>query len=249
MLTDQLPRHFLCVLLLFIFACSLSNANTPLTITSGRGEPFVNIEHNGFYDLIVENMFQRIGVEAKTILLPSERSLINANSGVDDGNIARIRGIEKKYKNLVMVPEKVIDFDFVAFTKNRQFEIEGWKSLKPYNVAFINGWKAFEKNVKHYKSLVRTRDSAQLFELLNNDRVDVVLYDLWSGAWRNRQHSDNVDYLRPPVASYQLYLYINKKHKKLIPELSNALVSMKTDGTYQRIYEQTLNKLLKEHLY
>ncbi len=191
-------------------------------------------------------MFQRIGVDVKTILLPSERSLINVNNGVDDGNIARIKGVEKKYKNLVMIPEKIINFDFVVFTKNKQFKVSNWQSLKPYNVAFINGWKFFEKKVKQYKSLVRTRDSKQLFNLLSNGRVDIVLYDLWSGVWWTDVNSSDIHYLQPPIARVQLYLYLNKKHKYLVAGLSEALKSMKKDGTYQRIYNETLNKLLKK---
>jgi len=189
-------------------------------------------------------MFQRIGLEAKTVLLPSERSLINANTGVDDGNIARVKGLNKKYKNLIMVPEKIIDFDFVAFTKNKHFKVNNWESLKPYNVAFINGWKFFEKKVKHYKSLVRARDSEQLFDLIGNSRVDIALYDLWSGVWWAKMNSSDIHYLQPPIARVQLYLYINKKHKSRVKELSQALRSMKIDGTYQRIYDETLNKLL-----
>jgi len=244
MLPKRITSKSLLSFLLLLFFPLLIHANTSFTITSGRGEPFVNAEQNGFYDLIVKNMFQRVGIDAKTVLLPSERSLISANTGVDDGNIARIKGIEKKYSDLVMVPEKIIDFDFVVFTKNRQFEIEGWKSLEPFNVAFINGWKAFEKKVIYYKTLVKPRDTVQLFELLRNDRVDIALYDLWSGVWWVRHHADEIHYLQPPVASYQLYLYVNKKHRALVSELSSALKSMKEDGTYQKIYEQTLTKFL-----
>jgi polar amino acid transport system substrate-binding protein len=231
--------------LLIIFIPSLSLATTPLIITSGRGEPFVNAQQTGFYDLIVKHMFQRINITATTVLLPSQRSLINANTGINDGNIARIKGLEKKFPNLAMVPEKIIDFDFVAFTKNKQLKVSNWESLKPYNIAFINGWKAFEKKATHYKSLVRTRDSEQLFNLLNNNRVDLVLYDLWSGAWWIQQANSEIDYLRPPIASYQLYLYIHKKHKHLLPGLAKSLRDMKQDGTYQKIYDTSLNSLLK----
>jgi len=234
------------VLLLGFFSTSVVCAETTLSITSGRGEPFVNTEHNGFYDLIVKNMFQRINVDAKTVLLPSERSLINANAGINDGNIARIKGLEKKYKNLRMVPGKIIDFNFVVFTKNKNHKIKNWDDLEPYNVAFINGWKVFEKKVSRYKSLVKTRDSQQLFKLLKKDRIDIALYDQWSGVWWTRNNnSQKIHYLLPPIASYQLYLYLNKKHEKLVPQLSQALQSMKDDGTYQRIYDQTLNRLVK----
>lgn len=244
MSTKQFLNHLFCVLMLFLLFPSLSNANGFLTISSGRGEPFLTVDQRGFYDLIVKNMFERIGVKAKTVLLPSERSLLNANAGIDDGNIARIKGVEKKYTNLVIVPEKVIDFEFVAFTKNKQIKVENWVNLKPYNVAFINGWKVFEQKVTDYKTLVRTRDSQQLFELLDNNRVDVALYDLWSGVWWAKKYTSGTLYRQPPIASFELYLYLHKKHQKLVPKLVKALKDMKLDGTYQQIYDETLTQLL-----
>lgn len=236
--------RYLCIFLGFIVASPLF-ADTPLSITSGRGEPFVSPDGSGFYDQVVKNMFHRINVEARTILLPSERSLINANTGVDDGNIARIKGIEKKYSNLVRVPEKIIDFDFVVFSRNVRFDVTGWESLKPYNIAFINGWKAFEKKVKQYKSLIRVKDTDQLFSLLNSNRTDIVLYDRWSGLWWLKQHPGDIYYLQPPIASVELYLYLHKKHTQLVPKLARALQDMKQDGTYQKIYQQSLGQLQK----
>ncbi|VAW67823.1 hypothetical protein MNBD_GAMMA08-2397, partial [hydrothermal vent metagenome] len=77
-------NKFLFILILNAFIPALSHAESIISITSGRGEPFVNSQQNGFYDQIVKQMFQRINVKAKTISLPSERSLINANTGIDD---------------------------------------------------------------------------------------------------------------------------------------------------------------------
>ncbi len=233
-------------LLFVIFVPSPLYADSPLLITSGRGEPFVKPDNTGFYDLIVKTMFNRVGVNAKTILLPSERSLLSANTGIDDGNIARIKGIEKKYKNLVMVPEKIIDFEFVVFTRNNTIQANNWDDLRSYNVAFITGWKFFEKRVKAYISLVKVKDSTQLFGLLNHDRVDIALYDLWSGLWQVKHFQDSgVLYLKPPLARVKLYLYLNKKHRQLVPGLAKALKAMKQDGTYSLIYNQSLNVLLE----
>ncbi len=234
-----------CFLIICAFLPLVINADTSISITSGRGAPFVKPDQSGFYDLIVINMFKRAGLRAKTVLLPSERSLINANTGIDDGNIARIKGLEKKYPNLVMVPGKVIDFDFVVFTKSKNFKVKDWRSLKPYNIAFINGWKYFEKKARYYKSLTRVKSSTQLFNLLNNNRADIALYDLWSGLWWLRRNTADIHFLLPPIASVKLYLYVNKKYKKLVPMLSRALAEMKKDGTYKLIYDKTLSRLLK----
>lgn len=236
----------ICLLNIGIFLSLSVFADASMSITSGRGAPFVRPDHNGFYDLIIINMFKRIGVSAKTVLLPSERSLINANMGIDDGNIARIKGLEKKYPDLIMVPEKIIDFDFVAFTKNKTIKIHDWKSLKPYNITFINGWKFFEKKALHYKSLLRVQNSSQLFNLLNKNRAEIALYDLWSGLWWLKHNAaGDIRYLTPTLGRVKLYLYINKKHKKMVPALSRALAEMKKDGTYKTIHDKTLSSLLK----
>ncbi len=232
-------------LVFFMAMNTVVHAEDEITITSGRDAPFVTAEGDGFYDLIVKEIFQRVGIKAKTVLLPAERSLVNANSGIDDGNIARIKGLEKKYTDLRMVPGKIIDFDFLVFTKDKQFTVDGWKSLKPYNVAYINGWKLFEKKVTHYRSLTKAQDSAQLFGLLENDRADVVLFDRWSGIMWLKQHPVNIRFLQPPLASMELFLYVNKKHQRLVPQLADALQSMKLDGTYIKIYDRTLGRFSK----
>ncbi len=247
MVFSQLKPNIFIGLFAGLFFFSIAASAASISITSGRGEPFVNASQSGFYDLIVKEMFSRIGLQARTILLPSERSLINANTGADDGNIARIKGLESKYTNLVRVPGKIIDFDFVAFTKNSRLKINNWKSLKPYNVTFINGWRLFEKKVKYYKSLVRTKDSTQLFALLKNNRVDIGLYDMWSGLWWVKKNSSDIHYLTPPIVTFKLYLYMHKKYNKLVPGLSAALATMKKDGTYESIFNKTLQKLTKEH--
>ncbi|WP_198265724.1 substrate-binding periplasmic protein [sulfur-oxidizing endosymbiont of Gigantopelta aegis] len=234
--------HYSFFFILFINLINSSAWAEPVIVfSSGKADPFVTTAHDGFYDLILKEMFQRIGLSAKAELQPSERSLINANSGINDGNVARIIGLEKKYKNLIRVPEKMVDYEFVAFTKNKNITIKNWDSLEAYNIAYITGWKIFEKNVKHYKSLVRTQNIEQLFQLLEKNRIDIALYDRWSGAWKVKQLKSDIFHLQPPIVSKKMYLYVHKKHKALIPSLTKSLQSMKEDGTYQQIFKKTLH--------
>ncbi len=234
-------NRFFLVFFICLIVPSLSNADSKIVIASGKSEPFLNATHTGFYDLLLAEMFKRIGLTAKAELLPSERSLINANTGINDGNVARIKGLEKKYKNLIRVPEKMIDYEFVAFTKNKKLKINGWDSLENYNIAYITGWKIFEKKAIKYKSLVKTQNVQQLFELINKNRVDIGLYDRWSGVWQAKRFSENIHFLQPTLASREMYLYMHKKHKNIIEKLAESLKSIKIDGTYQRIFDKTLN--------
>lgn len=240
MLSHKLVTRFIVIFFLSILAPTFIYADS-LIIASGRGAPFVTADKSGFFDLIVKEMFSRINIEAATVLLPSERSLINANTGINDGNIARIKGLEKTYKNLIRVPEKIINYEFVAFTENKNIQVKNWQGLKDFNIAFITGWKIFEKNATQYKSLVKIQNATQLFELLNKDRVDLVLYERWSGVWWSKQFTHPLYFTDPPIVSKNMYLYLHKKHTHLISKLVKSLKSMKKDGAYQRIFQQTLN--------
>jgi len=220
-------------------------ADEVLVINSGRGAPFATPQQDGFYDRLVVELFSRLGLRATTIKLPSERALINANSGIDDGNLARIRGLEKKYPNLVRVPEKIVSFEFLVFTNGLEFPVQGWESLAPYNIAYITGWKILENRAQYYRSVTRARDGPQLFGLLEAGRVDLVLYERWSGLWRMKQYPGRLRYLEPPLERRDLFLYVNRRHADRVAALTAALREMKRDGTYQQIFDETLGVLLR----
>jgi polar amino acid transport system substrate-binding protein len=238
--------RILLVLLVALSGLSVAGGTAAdLVINSGRKEPFTTPDGAGFYDVLVKALFGRLGIEARCVRLPSERALMNADAGIDDGNIARIAGLEETYTNLLRVPGKIIDFEFMAFTSNADFQVSGWDSLSPYNVGFITGWKIFETHITEARSVTQVRNPGQLFTLLENRRADVVMFDRWGGLWWIRAHGVAAHALQPPIAVREMFLYLNKKHAALVPRISAALAQMKEDGEYQRIFDRTLTPLLE----
>jgi len=74
-----------------------------------------------------------------------------------------------------------------------------------------------------------------------NDRADIVLFEKWEGLYLIEALGlKDVTMLQPPLATPEMYMYVHEKHERLIPELSAALTSIKTDGTYQQIFDRTL---------
>lgn len=190
-------------------------------------------------------MFRRIGVAITFNFLPAERGLWNANSGVDDGLATRVGGLSKKYTNLVQFEEKLFDFDFVAFTRNPNVQINGWASFERYSVAIINGWKIFEANIKKTRSLTKVGDSRQLFDMLMADRVDVIAYSKIPGLQFIKENGlQGIRVLAPNLASLPVYFYLHNRHVGLAVKASRELRQMKVDGSYQRIYDATLGGLL-----
>jgi len=216
-------------------------AQKTLVLNTAFTSPLSNDSQSGFADVVVGEALQRVGYKLESVNLPAERALINANMGIDDGDLLRIKGLQKTYPNLIQVPEKIIDLEFVVYTKREQFPVTGWRSLKPYSVAIVTGWKILERNIIGVARLTKVKNANQLFTLLLKDRVDVVVYSRWVGLGYIKQHRiRGVRILEPPLVRRSTYVYLHKKHKHLVPKLAAALRAMKADGSYQRAFQRIL---------
>lgn len=185
-------------------------------------------------DRILQEAFRRINQQVRFVTTPSERGLINANSGAADGDVNRIAGLSKTYPNLLQVPEPNMSYDFMAFSR-KALPIKGWESLRGLRVGYITGWKIFDENVQG-ASVTKVDTPQQLFTLLAADRVDVALFDRWGGGhYLHEMKLSEVKAQEPPLARRDMYLYLNSAHAALVPRVAAALKAMKTDGTYAAI--------------
>ncbi len=235
---------------LFIFFSQSIFSQETIVLNTAFGSPVSNESQTGFADLVVAEAFKRIDYKLETVRLPAERALINANRGIDDGDLARVAGLQKKYTNLIQVPESVMTIDMVLFSKNMpSFEVTGWDSVVSHSLAVISGWKIMEKNfgkLGDKVEIIKTDNAEQSFTLLAKDRVDFIAYSNWSGLGYLKAHNiTDVKLLQPPLARPKFYVYLHKKHKKLVPLLAAAIRQMKKDGFITRIYNKILKPLLQ----
>ncbi len=224
----------ICVSLLL--AAPLAAAAGTLTINTANDPPNSTQSHAGIADRTVAEACRRLGIGVRLVSLPSERALINVDKGIDDGIYARIAGMQMSYPNLVMVPEPVTAFEFVAVSRQADLPISGWASLEPYDVAFIRGWQLPEVNLKKAKSITKVSDDPLLFRLLVTGRVDVIVYDRRQAEYLIRKNGyTGLHIYEPPIETRDMYLYLNKRHAALVPRIAGAIRQMKKDGTYRRI--------------
>jgi len=239
-----MKKQILCILFLCIAASQQIYAGQTLIINTTGKLPLSSQDKTGFLDQIASEAFRRCDLKLETMQLPAERSLINANMGIEDGEMSRIAGLEKSYPNLIRVPETIMDWEFYAFS---ELEIElkgGWSDLANYSVAFINGWKILENNVPAEAEITKVKNAEQLFYLLARKRAQIVIYERWAGLRRIKQQElKSVRPIQPVLAKRKMYMYLHKKHQALVPKLAAALKSMKLDGTYDRLVKQVLEPL------
>lgn len=247
-MTRPVSRMLSIFVAMFLAAGTASAADKEggsLSLTTAGQPPLANDAGTGFFQLITEEMFRRVGHETKVVVVPAERAISNANQGIDDGVIPRIKGMEKLYPNLRMVPEPFMVFDFTAFTRDKAIEVKDWAALKPFEIGIVTGWKILEKKTKGVPSVTKVTTLEQLFGLLKRGRAQVVLAERWMAAHQAKVAGiKDVRVLEPPLASMDMYVYVHKRHEALVTPLAEALRTMKADGAYQRIRERAFGDLL-----
>lgn len=251
-----------CVRAAFNYAKSVNCAATILFVLHGswitsvkadfvlnnvNGPPFTTAQGDGFLDIVVSEAFKRAGASVRFVTLPPERGLRNANEGIEDGEVTRIAGIELSYKNLLPVPEKIVDWKFSAFSRTPNLALQSdWRSLAPYTVGIIKGWKIAETNLLGKQDVVLAGDVSQLFRLLEKERAEVIVYSREMGlAYLLTEGLHGIYIVEPPLDSREMFIYLHRKHAAFVPKLAESLRSLKADGTYDRIYRESITQKLQ----
>jgi len=218
----------------FLLLAPAALAAAPLRFTTSHAAPHSTADGTGSEDLVLKEALRRLGYQARILHLPSKRSIVNVNIGVDDGHFSRIPGLQASYRNLVLVPEPICTFEFAVFSK-RELAIDGWDSLKPYRTGVIGGWMILERNLAHLPKLTVVANKESLFSMLAKDRLDAAVFELSEGVALLKQAG--ITNVRPTgtLVKRDLYVYLNKRHQALAGRLATALKDMKRDGTFQRI--------------
>jgi polar amino acid transport system substrate-binding protein len=233
-------QSLLTLLAALLFALPGAAAPT-LVLNTAFSAPITSPAHDGALDLLYAELFRRVGLEVAIQPASAERGLLNANSGIDDGDVSRVAGIEQSYTNLVRVPERVMTYQMVVFTRRARFTVDGAASLRPYDVGILTGWKILERSITGTRSLQKLETGRQLFTMLAMDRIDVAVIERLEGLHFVRSMGlRDVTMLAPAYVEGDWFLYLNKKHAALAPRLAEQIRLMKRDGSYQRIFDQAL---------
>jgi polar amino acid transport system substrate-binding protein len=238
-------RTVLAGLAIALLTPAFAHAAEPvLALATGSREPLVSTPGRpGFAEEVAREAFRRAGYGLRVVPLPHERALLNANAGIEDGDLYRATGFEKDYPNLVQVPQPLLEQDFVAFARRADVEVHGWPDLARYSVGYVTGNKILERQLQGVAQQTSVRDNAALFGLLAADRVDVVLINRWVGYLAARQAGLVVRVQEPPLLRVPMFVYLHRKHESLAPRLAAALAEVRRDGTWQKLYDQIIKPL------
>lgn len=197
---------------------------------------------------ILREAYHRLGIDIDVLQLPAERALRMANAGQVDGEVARVALIRHQYPELVMVPEPLLHIENVVFSKDLLFPIDGYQSLRPYQVVTLRGYKHFESQLLgqgvNY-SLVGSYD--QVFRTIEKDRYQVALLTRLDGMKTLSELGVRGIYaLEPPLEVIPVYHFLHRRHTQLVPQLAKVLREMRETGVIDQIQLEVLGELLNQ---
>ncbi len=190
---------------------------------------------------ILREAYRRIGYNVLFESFPGHRSLIMANNGESDGDVARIGKTEKAFPNLIPVPTPILWFKGVAFAKNVDREINEWNDLKGLRIGIIRGIRYSEIGTKGLSPFF-AKDMTHLFKLLNQGRIQVAIAVLKAGELEISQNykTSGIRKFGKALFSAPLFHYVHKKNSHLVPELNNSLQEMEKTGETVKIIDTYL---------
>jgi hypothetical protein len=182
--------------------------------------------------IIIPAMYQRLGIEVIVIPLPANRAQQEAVLGDTDGEIMRIWSYGIDNPDMIRVPTAYYYLQTGAFiVKNSDVLIRNKTDLAQYRLARVRG-------VKHTNSITAglpfvndMSNTQQMMRYLSAGMVDVALTNIIDGQ-KVIKNSDykNIILMTPPLATYKLYHYLNKKHAALVSKIDLMIRDMQTSG-------------------
>lgn len=234
--------------LLLCLAIPQARAGETLVLNSGSHAPLTSTQQNGVFDVLYQTLAERLGITIQIQLLPAERALLNANAGIDDGDVCRVTGMANKYPDLIQVPEIITPIKLLVFSKNFNFKISGVKSLRPYRVGILIGRKLLEENVVGVKLLIKFSTDEEIIDALEKDQIDLGIMEK-SQLMALIKSRLNIKILQPALFQDDCYLYLNKKHRSWVPLFAAELRKMKQDGSLKKIFSDGLRPYFNGEAY
>lgn len=239
-----LAMTILAALLLSAGACKsrqheVDKEVAPVKVVFSMGLP----EEDPLYkevEKLYSEAFTRLGYSFELITAPTKRSLIDADSGVVDGDAARMYNVNKKnnYPALIRVEEPIRRVRLAVYSNKTSLSINSWDDLKGLNIAYIEGVKFLEEKLAPYnvdRNVATFFKPAVIFKKMLDGEVDVYIdrEGVIESALEQEELTDIVQIAILEEAD--LYPYLHKSNRHLLDSLAEVLREMKSDGKFEEL--------------
>lgn len=202
---------------------------------------------NRFSEQVLTEAYARLNIEVEFVRYPGARSVVEANKGNADGEVARLSVVLKTHKNLRPVPVPLFYSELSAFVRDGyQGDLTSWAALDGSTLATVRGFELVENNLKD-QNLTRVDTSEIAIQMLQNNRADVVVLNRLLGILAiTKLKAKEIKVYDPPLERLPVFHLLHKKHATLLPKITAELNVMEADGTLSAMWKNfTLNETVK----
>jgi len=227
-------KNYFRTILLTIVLCLYPDIDAKQTIKVSTAEDSFIQEVSA---AVLIEAYRQLSIGVEIVKLPNARSLVTSNIGHTDGEVSRLKGIDKKFNNLIPIPISINFLQGTVFSNMRNIEILDWKDIHNYIALCVRGIKF----VEHYFSLNNIKcnevtHQSQAINMLEVGRADLAVLPLLNGlAHIREQNSKRVKPVSKALVKVDLFHYLHKKHTSLVPALTKVLLEMKKSGQIEAI--------------
>lgn len=191
-------------------------------------------------------VYAKLNIKLELEDVPGQRALALSSAGEVDGEIQRIGTLSRDYPTLVQVTPAINYIEPAVFSTKLRFDVAGWNSIRDYNIGIVRGVGSSEAGTRGMARVTATTSLDNMVRMLDADRFDVMVTDLFSGlvAVRKLNLQDRIVALSPPLERIHIYHYLHERHRDLVPKVGKMIAQMEASGELATLREALVKQVL-----
>ena len=191
-------------------------------------------------------VYAKLNIQLEFEDVPGKRALALSSAGEVDGEIQRIGTLSRDYPTLIQVRPAINYIEPAVFTAKLHFDVDGWNSIRDYSIGIVRGVGSSEAGTRGMTRVTATTSLDNLVSMLDADRFDVMVTDLFSVlvAVRKLNLQARIYPLSPPLERIRIYHYLHERHRDLVPKVGKVIEQMETSGELATLRESIVKQVL-----
>ncbi|EIG62935.1 ABC transporter substrate-binding protein [Bradyrhizobium sp. WSM1253] len=190
-------------------------------------------------------VYARLNIKLEFEDVPGKRALALSSTGQVDGEVQRIGTLSRDYPTLIQVTPAINYIEPAVFTTKLQFDVAGWNSIRDYSIGIVRGVGSSEAGTRGMTRVTATTSLDNMVKMLDADRFDVMVTDLFSGLAAVRKlNLQAIHPLSPPLERISIYHHLHERHRDLVPKVGRMIEQMEATGELARLRETLIKQVL-----
>jgi len=174
--------------------------------------------------------FDALGYDFSIHYRPNQRSLMEANAGISDGDCARTRDYRDNNpkSNLIRIDVLLARTSMEAWSRDPELTLENERDLtrKPLRIGYVRGHVVIKELMQRHElpKVISVTSTEHGLKMVSAGRLDLFI----GTSVSTRQEMQQIDLSQPiysagHVLDIEGYAYLNEMHRALLPSIEREL--------------------------